>query len=515
MSAKLKVHLYCTAAVAAVAWVGAAYAQSEQIETVVVTGQRAALASAIDFKQKADVVVDSVSAEDIGRLPDNSITEVLQRVAGVNITRIQTGGSSESYLGEGTGISIRGLDSVVSQLNGRDSFSSANGRNLAWEDIPPELAQGVDVYKSLSAGLPEGGFGGVVNLRTRQPFDFDGFAANATLTGNFADYAAKGHLGGVGLISDRWNTKIGEFGLLLNVAYSDLTTKADGVQISPYFPSVWSPGYPSNQGLPYVSNYSLTSDSNTSVACSGNAAYQCREVYVPSAIDFNQRYDDRVRVGYYGAAQWKPNDRLSLFVTGFRSRYTDNSTFRYIIVDGSGHSVLDPGSTNTFDANGNLLSSNGFSNFMYADPNVGSSLGVNPGWAYQPIPYQFETSYDHSVNQTTDISFGGVWNPTDPISVNFAFQRVESSATDSQKSGYLYAFLPGYGLKLSPYGSSALPVLTLPDVDLTNPNRFGWLATMDHKMNNVGRENAAYIDVLWDVRAGLGILNRAISGFSA
>jgi len=507
MSAKLKAHLYCTAAMIAAVSASCALAQAQTatgdesgaLEVVVVTGQRAAIASAIETKKLAPVIVDSVSAEDIGRLPDNSVTEVLQRLPGVNISRIMTGGSSESYLGEGTGIQIRGLDSVVSLLNGRDSFSSANGRNLAWEDIPPELAQGVDVYKSLSSNLPEGGFGGIVNLRTRQPFDFEGLAINATATANYADYAAKAHFGGVGLISDRWKSKIGEFGLLLNVAYSDLATKADGVQISPYFPTVWSPGYPTNNGLPYVSSYNLTSDSTTAVPCTGNTAYNCQEVYAPSAIDFNQRYDDRVRVGYYAAAQWKPNERLQFFATLFRSRYTDNSLFHYIIVDGSGHTVLDPNSNSTFDSHGNLLSTNGMSNFMYADPNVGSSLGVNPGWSYQPIPYQFETSYDHAVNQTTDISAGGDWVPVDAIDVHFSLQHVESFAKDAGKYGYLYAFLPGYGLTLSPYGSSALPVLTLPDVDLTNPARFGWRATMDHLMNNVGRENAAYIDVLWNL----------------
>ncbi len=177
------------------------YAQTNNsgaIETVVVTGQRAAINSAIAIKEKADVIVDSVSAEDIGKLPDNSVTEVLQRIVGVDMTRIQTNSGSEDYVGEGTGITIRGLDSVVSQLNGRDSFSSVNGRTLAWEDIPPELMKGVDVYKSLSASLPEGGFGGIINLRTRQPFDFDGLEIDATLNGNYADYEAKGGLGGSG-----------------------------------------------------------------------------------------------------------------------------------------------------------------------------------------------------------------------------------------------------------------------------------------------------------------------------
>jgi outer membrane cobalamin receptor len=104
---------------------------------IIVTGQRAAQKSAIATKKNSDVIVDSVSADDVGKLPDNSVTEVLQRVVGVNITRIQTGGSSENFLGEGTGLTVRGLDKIVSQLNGRDSFSAANGRNLAWEDIPP------------------------------------------------------------------------------------------------------------------------------------------------------------------------------------------------------------------------------------------------------------------------------------------------------------------------------------------------------------------------------------------
>jgi iron complex outermembrane recepter protein len=499
MFARMKTHLFSTAAVMAIACAGSAQAQQAAdtgIETVIVTGQRAAIESAIVIKKNADVVVDAVSAEDVGKLPDNSITEVLQRLPGVNITRIQTGGTTESYLGEGTGISIRGLSSVVSQLNGRDSFSSANGRNLAWEDIPPELAQGVDVYKSLSAGLPEGGFGGVINLRTRQPFDFDGFAANLTLTGNYADYAAKAHFGGVALVSDRWQTKIGEFGLLLNFAYSDLTTKADGVQVSPYFPTVWAPGYASaSSGLPYSSAFPSTG----SQPCTGATSYTCYETYVPSGIDFNQRLDDRVRRGLYAAAQWKVNDRLTLFATAFESRYTNNSTFHYIIVDGSGHTAIDPGSTSEFDNHGNLLSSNGFTNYMYVDPSVSSSLGVNSGWGYQPIPYQFETSYTHGINQTSDVSIGGDWQATDAINVKFALQRVESFSSENGKYGYAYAFIPGYGLKLAPYGNSALPQLTLPDVDLANPARYGWLATMDHLRHDYGREHAAYVDVTWDV----------------
>jgi TonB-dependent receptor len=480
---------------------GPASAQADaQMETVVVTGQRAAIESAIQLKAKAEEIIDSVSAEDVGKLPDNSVTEVLQRVPGVNITRIQTGGTSENYVGEGTGITIRGLDSVVSQLNGRDAFSSANGRSLAWEDIPPELAQGVDVYKSLSSWMPEGGFGGVINLRTRQPFDFDGLTINASVNGNYADYAGAARFGGVALISDRWQTKIGEIGLLLNVAYSDLKTKADGVQVSPYVPVVWSPNYPTAQGMPYVSSYSLSSDSPDPTACSGAAGFTCQEVYVPQAINYTQRNDDRQRTGLYAALQWNPNERLSLFATAFRSRYNENTLSRSISNTVSGYVALAPDSTNTFDKNGNLISSvGGLTSFAYQDPSAATYFGVNSGWTYQKIPYQFDSNLSHQVNQTTDISVGGEFDPNDNVAIKFAAQHVESFARNTGKWADLYAFIPGYGVTLSRYGEEAAPVLSFPSIDLTNPYRFGWNNTMDHNTANAGQENAIYLDGSWKV----------------
>ena len=81
------------------------------VKEVVVTGQRAALTNAINTKRNADVILDAVSADDAGKLPDNSVTEVLQRLPGVNITRIQTGSNvgAENYLAEGTDLTVRGI----------------------------------------------------------------------------------------------------------------------------------------------------------------------------------------------------------------------------------------------------------------------------------------------------------------------------------------------------------------------------------------------------------------------
>src|SRR6185312_10173697 len=123
--------------------------------------------------QDADEVVDSVVAEDIGKLPERSVTEVLQRIVGVTMDRSMPG-DPQHYAVEGSGIAIRGLTYVRSELNGRDALSANGGRSLSFTDVPPELMSGVDVYKNPSAEQIEGGIGGLVNLRTALPFDFRG-----------------------------------------------------------------------------------------------------------------------------------------------------------------------------------------------------------------------------------------------------------------------------------------------------------------------------------------------------
>jgi TonB-dependent receptor len=135
----------------------------------VVVGQRAALESAQKRKQDAEEIVDSIVADDMGKLPDKSVTEVLQRMPGVTIDRTMNrqdpqqgvGDGIMRFAAEGTGVSIRGMSYVRSELNGRDSFSANGGRSLSFEDVPPELMAGIDVYKSPSAEQIEGAVGGL------------------------------------------------------------------------------------------------------------------------------------------------------------------------------------------------------------------------------------------------------------------------------------------------------------------------------------------------------------------
>ncbi|WP_027328485.1 TonB-dependent receptor [Marinimicrobium agarilyticum] len=147
-----------------------AVAQSEQgadlLEEIVVTGIRASQEAAVDIKRNSKVVVDSIVAEDIGKLPDVTIADSLQRVTGVQIQRTA---------GEGTSLNVRGMPQVLTTLNGEQFLSPWTITNVGanYSDIPAPMIGGVDVYKSQQAALPAGGISGVVNLKTRRPRDLE------------------------------------------------------------------------------------------------------------------------------------------------------------------------------------------------------------------------------------------------------------------------------------------------------------------------------------------------------
>lgn len=191
--------------------------QSTEIDTseddIVVTGIRQSLARAAEIKRTATNVVDSIVAEDIGKLPDVTTASALQRIPGVQVV---VGGNNEIV-----GARIRGLDDIISTLNGREIFTGV-GRGFAFQDLPAEALAGVDVYKSNSADRLEGGVAGGVNLRLRRALDFKELtisgSARATL---LQEAGSKDTINPAlsGLIANRWSTGIGEIGAMLGVSY--------------------------------------------------------------------------------------------------------------------------------------------------------------------------------------------------------------------------------------------------------------------------------------------------------
>ncbi len=177
------------------------------LETVVVTGLRSSLNAAEQIKRANLNVVDAIVPEDVGKLPDASVGDALQRIPGVQVTRNND---------QVTGVNIRGLPNVVTTLNGDEVFTTT-GRTYSFQNLPSEVLAGLNVYKTASADQIEGGIAGLIDVRTHRPFDFDGFQMAGSVTGTYGTVIDKVNPKGNFLVSDRWKTSAGEFGALLNI----------------------------------------------------------------------------------------------------------------------------------------------------------------------------------------------------------------------------------------------------------------------------------------------------------
>lgn len=196
---------------AAAASAPAAKPAEQALGAVVVTGIRASLESAANIKKNSTAVVDAVSAEDVGKLPDSDVGESLGRIPGVSVGR---------DFGQGASVSIRGTDPQMTYttLNGQTVASTgwydqkAVDRSFNYSLLPSELIGGLEVYKSSQTDLTEGGIGGTVIVKTRKPLDLDANTAFASVKFGKGTISDKNH-DVSGLYS--WKNEAKSFGVLV------------------------------------------------------------------------------------------------------------------------------------------------------------------------------------------------------------------------------------------------------------------------------------------------------------
>ena len=252
------------------------------LSAVNVSPLRSSLESAETIKQNSRMIVDSIVAEDIGKLPDNSVADAMQRITGVQV--------AQGFQGETSSVVIRGLPNVVTTLNGREIFSGV-GRSFAFQNLPATAVKTVKVYKTSDASLPDGGIAGLVDMELFRPFDFKGSKVAATVTGTHSKYGGHTDPNASLLLSDRWKTDIGEFGALANVGY--IRQHYDYNAVWGDFPKVLTDG----SGTPM-----RTSSGNLIAAPNGFGA------------DYN--IGDRRREEFNYALQWKPNESTEIYAEG-------------------------------------------------------------------------------------------------------------------------------------------------------------------------------------------------------
>ncbi len=464
------------------------------VDEVVVTSIKQSLKSSQQLKQSSEIIGDSITAEDIGALPDRSVTEALQRVPGVAINRFAAGVDPDHFSVEGSGVVVRGLNFVRSELNGRDTFTANNGRILSFADVPSELMGGVDVFKSPSADLIEGGISGTVNLRTRLPFDNKGEVKSLSIESSYGDMSKKWKPTLSAMYSNRFDTSIGEVGVLASYVSSRLSSRSDAIQ---------------------VSNFGCRTNLGVAVASCGNGT---KGVWFPRGAAFRSTENDRKRNGLAGAVQWKSTDgtmqaSLQYLDSKSTTRWTEHAIeIATDNVAGNGDSRPADGTTFTFDddgifTNGIITGSTGWR----AD-----QTGSDPRTPINGLQSNNIRRDEKQTNRTTDYGFNFKWTPNEHWGLLFDAQHVDSKV-DAISMGlwgstFQNASITLHGNDLpdiaftAPSTGTSLPTCTTFNSSCTtylrgthgsfsDPYNNFWRSAMDHIEQSDGTEDAAKFDV--------------------
>ena len=455
---------------------------------IVVTGFRGSLQSAQNIKRNADTFVDVISAEDIGALPDRSVAEALQRVPGVNIGRFEKTSDPDRFSVEGTGVIIRGLPYVRSELNGREIFSATGGRTLSFEDVSPELLGRVEVFKNITADLVEGAIAGTVNLVTRKPLDRKGTHLAGSIEANYGDLREEWSPTFNLLGSTTYESDAGSLGFQLGYSKSKLKSRTDATQI----------------GDPCYRDAALDSGciralSVGSGGFSGDPAFDASNfppagtVLVPQYAGVRTTNLDRDREAWSAVLQYE--DPTGDFVATFEWLRSDTSfaTEEYALLGriDDGVSFPDPANTWQYDANGKFVS---------------GVLTQNRGNAYATpfglggIPLDSLRFLREAKSTTEDYSFDVKWNVTDRLRLNFEAQRVSSDLSRDSVFGAMSTWAD-IGIDLSgktPDVQFLAPPGAPDDYFSSGFYTYYWFG-LDSREKNEGQLDSLHFDAEYDI----------------
>jgi len=414
---------------------------------IVVTGIRASVQSATQRKKNSEQIIDSITATDIGALPDRSVSEALQRIAGVTLQRTNENRDPARLSSEGGGVFIRGLSFVRSELNGRDVFSANNGRGLSFEDVSSDLLAGVDVYKNPSAELVEGGIGGIVNLRTRKPFDAKGLVIAFSGDANYADLRKKTFFSGNILASDRWQSPLGEMGLLVSYSLGNVGNRTDSITGGRY-------------------------DAKLLTAPQGGFATGTN-VYVPAGMGFRRIDWQQRRTAIDAAFQWKPSDTLLITLEGLIAKATPQDIENAV------------GDYDTPDVN-NTANNTNLSYGPQGQLQSGTLANRN---------LNFDTRSGKQTKKTQDYSFNLRWTPNANWAVSADVQYVKSTAQVYSMTAFTQVGIPST-IKFDFSGDDpAMTITPTAGGSYSDKSAYWWAAAMDHIEDNEAHEWAERADV--------------------
>lgn len=396
----------------------------EAEDAIVVTGIRQSLESTSNIKRNSTQIIDAVVAEDIGKLPDLSVAETSARIPGVQVIRVG---------GEASRVLVRGLPDFTTTYNGREIFT-AETRVVALQDFPSSNISALEVFKTSTANLVEPGLAGLVNVRSRRPFDFKGFELSGSIWGLYTRQGAKLTPNVNLLLTNRWDTGIGEIGILVNASMTEM-------------------------------QYLDSEPSNTDFVADPNI--NGRVTRFPDIQRLFYRSGNRVRPSANVALQWRPSPELEIYAEGLYQGFRNKIDDRLLELP---------------------LYGGNYSNLVYRDGSnlLSSGTVTNPGG-------RIFTFQGGTYNKTDTYQFAGGANyESGPLKISVDVARTDTTFTGSTES--VDRFIEG---PRTVNFNLDRPSFTVSGVDLYDPASYRFGGLYEENQRAVGKDWQARLDATY------------------
>ena len=421
--------------------VAAADTSADALEEITVTGIRASIATAITMKEQSNSIIETISAEDLGKLPDLSIADSLARLPGLAAQRTD---------GRSNFISIRGFaaDFSGTTLMGHEQASTGENRGVEFDQYPAELINAVQVYKTPDASLIGQGLAGTVNLETIKPLASNEFHMAINARGERGSYENLNPGQGIGRTGSRVSFSVVDqfFDHTLGVAFG--VARLDSpIQEKQYQAWYWGrnngpPGSNTYEGQGWAGHVDGIPD--FALSEEGNQA---------RAKSLSQ-----VRTGLMSVLEWAPNDSIHSELDLFYSKFKDETSLNGLQWSSSPWDGISYTGVTTSPGPNSVLTDgvvNGVKPLMQNEYTIVDTRDISVGWNNR-----FELAHDWTI--ITDLSYSSA---RDTLHDAYAFTGPQIGVVN----GIGFHIAPGYPNLSVPY-NLADPTL----VGFTDPDGYGY-----------------------------------------
>jgi iron complex outermembrane recepter protein len=432
--------------------------QAPETDSITVIGIRASLQRAAEVKRDAPQVMDVITSQDVGKLPDENVAEALQRVTGVQVTRV---------FGEGQSVSVRGLPLVRVEVDGRTllGFSARLsppeneqlGRNSGLDTVPSGLFGRLEVRKSPIASQVEGGLSGSINLVTPNPLDFKEFTLSVRGQGVYSDVSKKTEPAISALIADRFADN--KAGYLLAVDYTQRTSTTQAFERNNFFQRVRI-----GAGTAPGTSADLNNDGNPDI--SGDR------------LHYEQFVVDRSRLGATAEVQFRPTESFTVLLEGIYSKLKTEREQDFIAWRYTGRAITNPGFDGNYIVAGNSTGALQQAGLYRAEPTTSTLGALSTKW----------TPGNWLVNSDLSFSRG---------TLDQVIRQITLDSTNTAVPGRF------------DYRAGVVPSLNLGSFNLNDPNNYRFTQVRANRLIASMEEKVAKADVAYRFNEG------AISKLSA